>query len=219
MTRKGMLGVFGLALAALLAVPTVAAGDPPRAQFLPIYGNVSGTVRDARNNAPIAGITAQLWQLDSGVWEATGTATTNALGAYSISVPIGTYKLGFRDAKGFFAEKGWPYARQSVSGSDVTVLPGSTADATLTPAGHLRIRLVTEATGGPVPAPAWGNVRDLLLPGVSTAKSAFRSAIPPIPGRLPRSRSPPQPKTTTSLRVANGRTASSARSSASGVWA
>ena len=59
------------------------------------------------------------------------------------------------------------------------------------------------------------------LSEVTHARSASRAAISPMIGRLPRSRSPPQPKTTprrpapvTSLRAVR-----STCSSASGLWA
>ena len=57
------------------------------------------------------------------------------------------------------------------------------------------------------------------LSSVTSVKSARRVAISPITGRLPRSRSPPQPNTTTSLPLANGRKVASTVSSASGLWA
>jgi len=49
--------------------------------------------------------------------------------------------------------------------------------------------------------------------------AAPRPATAPMSGRLPRSRSPPQPKTTTSRRGPSARSASRARASASSVWA
>src|SRR3954464_15284635 len=54
------------------------------------------------------------------------------------------------------------------------------------------------------------------LSSVTITASAFSAAIAPISGRLPESRSPPAPNTTTSLRLAYGRSASSALASASG---
>ena len=49
--------------------------------------------------------------------------------------------------------------------------------------------------------------------------SACSAAAAPIRGRLPRSRSPPAPKTTASRPITCGRIALSAVASASGVWA
>ena len=57
------------------------------------------------------------------------------------------------------------------------------------------------------------------LSSVTMTTSAARAAIAPIIGRLPGSRSPPQPKTTMSRPVTNGRSAASAFSSASGLCA
>jgi hypothetical protein len=57
---------------------------------------------------------------------------------------------------------------------------------------------------------------------VSTTRSASASAMAPICGRLPGSRSPPQPKMQTSRpprAAAVSRSTPSAFSSASGVWA
>ncbi len=61
------------------------------------------------------------------------------------------------------------------------------------------------------------SVRGLSL--VTMATSANRAATAPISGRLPGSRSPPAPNTTMSRPETNGRSAVSARSRASGVWA
>ena len=57
------------------------------------------------------------------------------------------------------------------------------------------------------------------LSSVTMTTSASRVAISPMIGRLPRSRSPPQPNTTTTRPVVNGRTDASTFSSASGLWA
>jgi hypothetical protein len=57
------------------------------------------------------------------------------------------------------------------------------------------------------------------LSSVTTRTSARRAATSPISGRLPRSRSPPQPSTTMTRPREPGRTAAIARSTASGVWA
>ena len=63
-----------------------------------------------------------------------------------------------------------------------------------------------------------GRLREAAIAHAVDAIGRF-AAIAPICGRLPRSRSPPQPNATMSRRSANGRTAMSARSSASGVCA
>ncbi|MCY1301922.1 hypothetical protein D9M70_515590 [compost metagenome] len=57
------------------------------------------------------------------------------------------------------------------------------------------------------------------LSSVTIVTSASLVAISPMIGRLPLSRSPPQPKTTTTRPVVNGRTEASTFSSASGLWA
>ena len=57
------------------------------------------------------------------------------------------------------------------------------------------------------------------LSEVAIARSAASAAIRPMSGRLPLSRSPPQPNTTMSRPRVSGRSVASARSSASGVWA
>ena len=61
------------------------------------------------------------------------------------------------------------------------------------------------------------SVRGLSL--VTMTKSAFWPAMRPIFGRLPRSRSPPQPKRNTSRAGANSRTVVRMLSMASGVTA
>ncbi len=57
------------------------------------------------------------------------------------------------------------------------------------------------------------------LSSVTITASARRAAIAPMIGRLPVSRSPPQPNTTTSRPCASGRRVASTFSSASGLWA
>ena len=57
------------------------------------------------------------------------------------------------------------------------------------------------------------------LSSVTMTMSASRVAISPMIGRLPRSRSPPAPNTTTTRPVVKGRSDASALSSASGLWA
>ena len=57
------------------------------------------------------------------------------------------------------------------------------------------------------------------LSSVTKTTSAAAAAAAPISGRLPRSRSPPAPKTTSSRPMTCGRSAVSAVVSASGVWA
>ena len=57
------------------------------------------------------------------------------------------------------------------------------------------------------------------LSEVTTATSASRPAISPISGRLARSRSPPQPKTTITRPPVTALAARSRLSSESGVWA
>ena len=67
---------------------------------------------------------------------------------------------------------------------------------------------------GSRPGPRSGGCR-----WVSTARSAPRTAAAPMSGRLPRSRSPPQPSTTTSRPGVRGRSAARTVSTASGVCA
>ena len=57
------------------------------------------------------------------------------------------------------------------------------------------------------------------LSEVTITRSASRGAISPISGRLPRSRSPPQPNTTCSRPLGQLAAARSTFSSESGVWA
>ena len=57
------------------------------------------------------------------------------------------------------------------------------------------------------------------LSSVTITMLAFSLAMRPMIGRLPVSRSPPQPSTQMSLPGANGRSASSAAARASGLWA
>ena len=90
--------------------------------------------------------------------------------------------------------------------------------------GPDRLRPVADLDARPVPPPAprggsrpGSSVRG--LSSVTIASSASRAAISPISGRLPASRSPPQPNTTTSRPAVCGRSASSALASASGLWA
>ena len=61
--------------------------------------------------------------------------------------------------------------------------------------------------------------RERGLSSVTIATSAFSTAMRPISGRLPRSRSPPQPNDADEPARAKGRSASSTWASASGLWA
>ena len=86
-----------------------------------------------------------------------------------------------------------------------------------------RARSTSTANGRGTPARIWSrimrgsSVRGLSL--VTTARSASAATSAPILGRLPGSRSPPQPNTQISRRRVSGRSAPSTLRSASGVWA
>ena len=52
---------------------------------------LSGTVTTLATWLPVAGANVSAWNTDSGAW--TGAGVTNGSGAYSISLPAGSYKL------------------------------------------------------------------------------------------------------------------------------
>ena len=127
-----------LAAASALALPT---------------GWVAGTVRDAKTNAPIQGIVVTLRQKSGNSWSQVNTGPTAATGRFTLSASPGTYRLDFTDNAYRYASEAWRNQRCIFTGDDITVSGGATrtCDATLGPAANIQVKLVTEATGGPVP--------------------------------------------------------------------
>ena len=107
----------------------------------------------------------------------------------------------------------------ALAGDDQQVAGGKLGDCGVDRCGAIADLAGRRAGGEDLGADARGGSSLRGLSSVTMTRSARRAAISPICGRLPRSRSPPQPNTTTSRPLACGRRVVSTVSSASGLWA
>ena len=120
-------------------------------------GHIAGRVTDASSHAGLPGINVAVKQLFNSSWSqplSVPTVLTDATGHYAISLPTSAtpYRLEFYDPAQIHAGRSWQYARTVFHGSDITVssVATLTRDATMPVGAAIQIRLVTEATGGPV---------------------------------------------------------------------
>jgi hypothetical protein len=107
---------------------------------------VSGQVRDARNGASLAGITAVAWNLD-------GTERTRAVsgetGAYALTVPPGTYVIGTQDDALVYLPRFRPDSASFAGGLPLTLFAGDAlpVDFSLVQGGRFAGMARSAATG------------------------------------------------------------------------
>lgn len=88
-------------------------------------GTLSGRVRG--RGKPVAGIHVDLYGREGQSWSRQRTVTTGGSGAYSFTtVPVGVYRLGFRDASKKWVNEYYHNAYTLLRARDVTVTAGAT---------------------------------------------------------------------------------------------
>lgn len=90
---------------------------------LPMAARVSGTIRDAQSNAPIAGMLVYAYTAD-GVLVATTTSTLAGSGFYRFSLPAGSYRIVAADPTRTYATAFYDGSRSFEGGTVLTVGAG-----------------------------------------------------------------------------------------------
>jgi hypothetical protein len=114
-------------------------------------GAITGSVRDARNGAPLSSAFITAFDPDGG-WAGFGYSGED--GAYAVAgLPAGNFRLYAAEGSGAYAPKWYPNADRFEDAAPVAAAPGTTVpgvDFALPPAGRITGR-VTDTAGAPLP--------------------------------------------------------------------
>jgi len=121
-------------------------------------GTVSGVVTGP-TGAPLAGVKVTAYRNDGGTFGAVASVSTGSGGAYALSVPPGTYRIGFDDLSGTLQDEFFDNAASLSAATDVVVASGATTSG--------RNAQLAATGGGPPPPPVTPAVVSSAPPTVS----------------------------------------------------
>ncbi len=134
-------------------VEVLPAGSAEITASLAPLGSVAGTVTASAGGAPLEGIEVTAYRFEGGYWNWYEQDDTDALGAYEfLGMPLGTYRVGFRDYSSAYAPEYFDNAGSLVEALDVPVgaAPLTGISATLEAAATIAGRVTDSVTGEPI---------------------------------------------------------------------